>query len=497
MRRRLLPILTTVTAIGLAAWLLFPDRLIARNTDMDEGVYLMVARLLHRGYDVHAFFFDQFWLFPKILTISFKFFGDSLLVGRLTAFVFALAGVLGVAALLYHLGAKWSAAAAILICATSPLYIRQARMVMADVPATACIVWALGFVFLFQKNRQRLWLALSGVCASASLMLKPFTVGFLVTIIIALFAQRIGRENGRLKLDPAILPDILIFAAGGVIAALPFIDFLHPIQEYHRTVGFHLAERNWLIKRVDDRWRGLVGFTRLNVPLVVFAIPGIVALRPLSTSLVTLLIGELLTIAILFAMPPWIHHYVLILPALIVFALLGFNRGFAQFKALIAEWRDRAPAHSANKLVAVLFGCALLISVIDLPWLARFERRARWPRLIHLEPAVAYTEQTFRPDEYLVTDDALTAYLAGRLTPPPAINFTFADVLKFDPRSFARFEQVVRDSNVAGVIVTNRFNRNPRLISWLEENFQLSVRVGSEQNDELAARIFSKHNQAR
>lgn len=498
MGRRVPIILTVVTAIGLAAWALFPDTLIARNTDLDEGVYLMVARLLHRGHDVHTFFFDQFWFFPKILATSFKFFGDSLLVGRLTAFAFALAGVFGAAALTYQLEAKWSAAtAAILICAASPLYIRQSRMVMADVPATACIVWALVFVFLFRKNRQRLWLLLSGVCASASLMLKPFTVGFLVTIIIVVFAQRTRHENGRLKLDPQILYDILIFAAGGIIAAAPCVDFLHPIEEYRRTVGFHFAERNWLIKRVDDRWRGLVGFTRLDVPLVVFAIPGIVVLRPLSAPLVALLIGELLTIAILFAMPPWLHHYALILPAMIVFTVLGFNRGLAQFKAFIAESRNRATMHSASKFVAALFGCALVISVIDLPWLARLEHRARWPRLIHLEPAVRYAQQTFPADEYLITDDALMVYLADRLIPPPAINFTFADVLKFDPTSFARFEQVLRENNVGGVIVTSRFNHHPRLMSWLEQNFTESVQVGSEQNDELVARIFSKRREAR
>jgi len=498
MRSALLRLSTVVVIIALAGWFLFPDTLIVRNTDTDEGVYLIVARLLHRGYDTRTFFFDQFWFFPSLLTAAFKLFGDSLIVGRLIVFALAMAGVVAVAALSYQLGANWSAMlASLLICALSPLYTRQARMVMADVPATTFMVWALVFVFLFQKNRRRFWLALAGVCASASLMLKPFTIGFLLTIIIVLLAERTRRENGRFRLDPAIFSDLLVFVTFGALTAAPFIDFLRPIDEYRRTVGFHLAERNWLIKRVDDRWRGLLGFVRLNLPIVVFAITGIVALRPLSISFRALLAGELVTIAILLWMPPWLHHYTLILPPLIIFALVGFDRGFAQFKAWIAEWRRTAPTRSSNKVAAILFGCALVISLIDLPWLFRFERRIRWPRLVHFEPAVAYVKQNFQRDEYLLSDDALVLYLSDRLMPPAAINFMYGDVLKFDPMSFSRFEQVVRDNHVAGIITTTRYPRNQRLMSWIEQNFPRSTEFGTHDPDDLTARIYSADKQRR
>src|SRR4029077_20186949 len=109
------------------------------------------------------------------------------------------------------------------------------------------------------------------------------------------------------KLDRAILTDLLIFGAAIVLVAMPFVNFLHPIDEYQRVIGFHWAERNWMIKRVDDRWRGLGAFGRLNIPLILFAISGVIALRPLSFSLMALLIGEFLTTGILLEMPPWIH----------------------------------------------------------------------------------------------------------------------------------------------------------------------------------------------
>ena len=495
MWRRGLLVVTSLATIGLATWCLLPDTVIASKTDRDEGVYLMTARLIHRGYDTRTFFFDQFYFFPKTLAAAFALFGDSLFVGRLTVFAFALAGLAGIGALSYQLGTKWvGVLAAILICAIDPLYIEQSRIVMADVPAMTCIVWSLVFVCLFQKSRRRLWLALSGLFGGASLIIKPFAVGFVVTIIVVLFSQRMRRENGRLKLDRAIWGDLLIVAAVAVAVAAPFVDFLHLVNEYRRTVGFHLYERNW---RVDNRWSGLLGFGGLNLPLLAFAISGIAALRPLSISMLALLGGTLATTGILLQMPPWLHHYLLILPPLLIFSVLGFDRGFASFKQFVAELRSGRRLRSANNWTGLLFAGAVLISLIHLPWLFYFDRRARFPQPFHLDEIVRYEEQHFRPDEYLLSDDALIPYLADRLIPPPAINLTFAGVLKFDPMSFPRFEQMIREYNVAGIIVTNRYAEDPRLMSWLAINFPISTEIGANHPDEVTARIYTPNKQGR
>src|SRR6266404_3182300 len=123
MRRRLTVGLVAMTTIGLAVWCLLPNNVIAHDTELDEGVYLMVGRLLHRGYETHVFFFDQFWLFPKIIAAAFGLFGDALIAARLIVFVFSLLGLLGVAALTYQLGGRSIAAmAAILIGALNPIY---------------------------------------------------------------------------------------------------------------------------------------------------------------------------------------------------------------------------------------------------------------------------------------------------------------------------------------------------------------------------------------
>jgi Dolichyl-phosphate-mannose-protein mannosyltransferase len=498
MRHRVLAGLTVGTAIGIAAWCLLPDSIIAVNTDPDEGVYLMVARLLRRGFDTRPFFFDQFWLFPKIITAAFAMFGDSLIVARLTVFAFSLAGLLGIAVLSYQLGARWLAAtAAILIGAIDPLYIRGSRMTLADVPAMTCIVWALVFIFLFVKDRRRIWIVLSGFFTAISLILKPFALGFAVTILVVLLNQRIHRASGRLKIDPAILGDLFAFGAVALLTAAPFVNFLHPVQEYHRVLGFHLAERDWMIKREDDRWEALLAFARFNLPVLSFAVVGLISWRPLSFSLVALLTGEILTTLILLQMPPWIHHYILVIPPLIVFAALGFTRGSVALKTLFINLRHRQRPQNSAKWIGLGSILAILITVVDVPWLIKYDRRARYPEPLHVESVVKYAEQEFQPNEYLISDDAMVPYLAGRLIPPSSINFVFGDVMKFDRPSLHRFEKLARANHVAGVITTTRYPRNPQLMSWIAETFPVSAQVGMNHPDELTARIYSADKPSR
>ena len=222
-------------------------------------------------------------------------------------------------------------------------------------------------------------------------------------------------------------------------------------------------------------------------------------LRPFSMSMIALLCGELATIAILLEMPPYLHHYILVLPPLIIFSVLGFKQGFAELKRLIVELRSRRRMNLANNWVAILFACTILISLIDLPWLIRYDRQARFPDPINLDAVVQYIEQNFRPDEYLLSDDALVLYLAGRLIPPSAIDFTFGDMLKYDPMSFPPLEQaldrVVSDNRVAGIIVGTRYERDPRIMSWIETNFPISIRLGAEHPNELSVRVCTANTQ--
>lgn len=498
MQRRVLFGLGIGTAIGLAAWYLMPDAVVSRRRDVDEAVYLMVARLLRHGYAPNTFFFDQFWLFPKMLAATFRVFGDSLIAGRLTVFGFSIVGVIGIAVLSYQLGARWAVPVAILATAVEPLYLKQSRLAMSDIPSAACLTWALVLVIAFQKNRRRFWLGLSGVCAAASLTLKPLVIGFVVSLVILLLIQRAHRKAGKLRFDlRALAMDLLVFAAAGIITAAPFIDLLHPIGEYRRTIMFHLAERNWLAATLADRCRALLGFTRQNIPWIGFAAVGVASLRPLPVVGSALLAGELLSTGILLQLPPWLHHYALLVPLLIVFSVLGLDRGFIALKQTLTNLRSGAAISNSNKSLAIMFVVALFIAAIDLPRIVRYDHRARYPQPDQLEPALRYLELNTAPGDYLLSDDVMIPYLANRLVPPSAINLAFAATFKFDQTSGAYLETTLRQYSVAGVIVSARYRRNPQLMSWIESNFPVSTQVGGDDPTTSVVHIYRRESEER
>jgi len=493
MQRRVLLVLGIILATGFAAWYLMPDAVVSRRRDIDEGVYLMVARLLNRGYSSSIFFFDQFWLFPKTLAQVFRWFGDSLIAARLTVFGFSLVGLIGMALLSYQIGARWAAPLAILCGAVEPIYLRQSREVVADVPGAACLIWSLIFLLVFQKRGRRLWLAVSGAWAGATLIIKPLAIGFAIAFVVLLFIRRARREADGLRFDAAGLTiDLLVFVAAGTIAAAPFVDLLHPVDEYRRTIGFHLAERNWLAPTTIERWSALLGFARRNIPWLAFAAVGIAALRPFTVAGSVVLAGELISIAILLQLPPWMNHYTLLIPVLIVFSVIGVERGVIALKQTIADLRcDRAITDS-KRLLAMIFVAALLLACADLPWIVRYDRRLLHPPPGSLEAVVRHLQENTNPDDYLLSDDVIMPYLANRLVPPSAINLSFAATFKFDQTSGTRLETTVCRYSVAGIIASARYLRNPRLMSWIEANFPASTTVRADDTNRIIARIYRR-----
>jgi hypothetical protein len=498
MQRRVLLMLAVFAATVFAAWYMAPDAVVSRRSDIDEGVYLMVARLLNRGYATSTFFFDQFWLFPKTIAFAFRFFGDSLIVGRLVVYGFSLAGLVGVAILSYQVGARWAAPAAIVCGAIAPLYLKQSRVAMSSVPGTTCLVWALVALLVFQTTRRRFWLILGGICAGASLTITPLVIGFAVTFAILITATRAQREDGRLHFDLASLTiDALVLIAASTIAAAPFVDLLHPIEEYRRTIGFHLIERNWLASTTADRLTALGGFARQNVPWLAFAALGIAFLRPLPAAGSALLAGALASILVLLQLPPWLHHYLLLMPVLTVFSMIGLERSFIEIRRTIADIGSQRAMPGSRKVRTMSTLIALVIALVDLPWLARHNQRTIHPPTDNSRAVIRYLEENTAPNDYLLSDDAMIPYLANRLIPPSAINLSFAATFKFDQASAKHLEATLRDYPLAGVVAASRYLRNPPLMSWIEATFPVSTRVRADGSDKVIAQIYRSEREKR
>jgi hypothetical protein len=177
--------------------------------------------------------------------------------------------------------------------------------------------------------------------------------------------------------------------------------------------------------------------------------------------------------------------------------VLGFGHGISRLKKFISDFRDGRRPFSENKWAAILFAIAIFASLIDVPWLIKSDWKERWPRPLLVQPVVQHLENTFGPTDYLISDDALVVYLANRIIPPQAINFVFDDVLRFDPMALPRFEHVVRDEKVTGIVVTTRYARDRRLMTWLGANFPAPTEIGTHRPDEVTASIYETNKPER
>ena len=220
------------------------DLLVVQAGDPDEGVYLGVARLLNFGHTYAEFFFDQFWLFAQILAVAMRWFGDSLLTGRLVVVGFSVLGLIAATVLARQLGAGWLALLALPFGVLNHYYLTQSRVAMTDVPGITTMLWAVVAAVAFAKTRQRRWLILCAVGLTASLLIKPLSVGFALPIGYAIISARVDRTGRHFRIDlAALVVDGAILTTVALLAAFPFVDLFDLRGEFQRTVGFHWDEK--------------------------------------------------------------------------------------------------------------------------------------------------------------------------------------------------------------------------------------------------------------
>src|ERR1700736_161937 len=248
-----------LVALAIAASYLSFKLMTPQKEDPDEGGYLMVARLLKAGHPYSDFSFDQFWMFPQILALTFRMFGDSLWVGRLTVLIFSLTGLLGMFLLTRQLGARSGAPLAILFGVIEPYYLAQSRIATSDVPCVVCVIWAAVGMAEFCRRDQRIWLGLSSALVAAALVIKPLTVAFATALSAWLIVHRTEWRKGRPQVQLRDLAvDLAIFAVPGILIAVPFVNLADLAGEFRRTVFAHWLESQHNAPGILQRLQGLL-----------------------------------------------------------------------------------------------------------------------------------------------------------------------------------------------------------------------------------------------
>lgn len=485
-------------AAAFAVWCLTTNLMRPQLNGHDEGVYLMVARLLFYGYPHSAFFFDQPFGFPQILAYVFHLFGDTAQAGRLTVVAFSVLGLVGMGLLTWQLGAKWAAPLAVLFALTNHYFLDPSRFTLADVPGAALLVWAMVMMLAFRNTGSRRWLVASALFCTIGLTIKPLDVGFCVPIAYWMITRRLVRDQARWRFDArAFGLDVAVFGAVGLLAAAPFVNLLNLVGEFQRTVGFHLAERNYYSPRLVMRQVGLDRFLTSNALWL-----GLAGLGAFTASLrypsraLPLLGGTLSSVLLLLQLPPWGHHYTLLVPPLSVFAAVGVNDGISAVGGLVRAWRARHDVPAVpRRSVALAAFTAVVFLVSAAVWLqaapglvsgttAVLNESSRDPSTV-----VSFLRKNFRRGTFFLGDNAMVLFLAGDLLPPSAINLAYQGTFSFSGQAFSKLEESIKTYHVQGVVVIGGYNRNAELTKWINANFPVARRVNSTAHNHIHATI--------
>ena len=186
-----------------------------------EGIRAAQLQLMAAGYSVCTeIFCNQGPLLFYAIYPSYALFGGSANGGSLEAVrsgnvIFSLIGIAATYWVGSLLGGRTAAILATLLVALSPTYLKFSRLALAEVPAEAPAILAVGAAIMFQRSGRDRWLIGSALLVAFSLLLKPVTLAVCapVGLAVLLRPERRWRNVGLLIVVTALaigLPTLLI-----------------------------------------------------------------------------------------------------------------------------------------------------------------------------------------------------------------------------------------------------------------------------------------------
>jgi 4-amino-4-deoxy-L-arabinose transferase-like glycosyltransferase len=377
-------------AVGLAFLITEAIVLNARVRDYDEGVYWQSVRALARNEPLfRSVFASQPPIFYEAL-LPFYWVGHSLISLRLTVLILGLIGLAATYAVGRLLAGHVAGLVAVVLAATSPLYLHQSAIVQADGPAVAvgmlAAALALGAVHADGRLRDGLAIA-AGLALSLSIGTKLLGVVALIPIALVIVAAPRGR--GRLVVD-AIAGGVL----GMVLVLLPALP--SPRAAYDQLVLSHL--------RAGESTQGDLGgnlkllLLHREVPLELLAAVGVVlaGLRRDRAIIVPLAWTAASVLAVLFYHPLFAHHLVMLS---LTFALRTLGTCGTVLAAGLVIATGSAGAYVAFRAVQL----------------------ALTPDLHDAEMAAA-VQAISRPGDYWISDNPFAVAAANRDIPGPLVD---------------------------------------------------------------------------
>jgi 4-amino-4-deoxy-L-arabinose transferase-like glycosyltransferase len=478
-------------AIALTAGILVFANLGRYSDSYDNGVYLESARLLTRGHTMYHEVFDSqppLWL--AIVSLSFHFFGESERSGQLvtaTSHVLLIIAVMLAAAQLRG----WHAALLSgLVLTLSPVELTWSRVVIAEMPSTACAAMSIALAARYANSGRRDWLALSSIALACGVFIKLFAFYVMPALGLLIVArwwrrddvnwrrgvQGVAFDSGMLLVAPfaVVLASAMLFdraalwdqvvrfhqAARVAHPVIPVRDSLLLIRNLYERDPLLLTVAPIALLCVTGGWRGFAALIWVAASLA-----GLVAQRPLFD-----------------------HHGGVLVPAVALAAGVGWGQCGSWAGALLGWARSRT---IPTRVVAEAAGVAsvalglLLVIPLGQPALqsAGESRRIAFQDATQSDDvrmAMVLAQRT-QSNDVVLTDAQGVAFWAHRDVPPGLTDTSFVRIAS----QYLTAQQVIEESESANtravLFWTGRLNQFPEVVAWARRRFPLHESFGEGQ----------------
>lgn len=461
---------------------------------IDEGMYLMRARMMGHGFRLYE---DIWFNHPPLLVLLvqrvFLVFGESVELARWVAIGFALLGLMATLWLARLLDAWPGALVSALCLAAAPLFFSLSRAIMSSLPALCAGALALAAAMAARRAayaRARIALLIgAGLALGIGAAVKLIVLPLIVPLALIVLAPDGWLEESRSQPLPALRRRALHLLLVGGVASIPVVASFAAFgwqALWNQAVGSLFGARSAysldIVTNIQDvlEWasEGHLGLAALGIHGVARG-----AARNRAWRVMWVWLGAS-GLAVLLQAPLWSHHLVMLVFPLAV----GAGPAAVWVAGDLARWIGAARA-GLTRSVRVEPGAAGWSRAHDPGWRA-FGALAMFAYLLVLPVVVKRdvrsTESTSDDPwlaleliqaevpmgSYAVTDSPMLAFRAGLLVPP---NLTDPGAKRFQSGELSLAE--VADDVVAfrpSVVITwnGRFvtSGHRRLADWLIDN---------------------------
>jgi hypothetical protein len=445
----------------------------------DEGIRAEQLFLMSQGHrPFKDIFAAQGPLLLDAMYLPFSLFDilvDSPLVAvRLTAVFYSLIGLAGLYWLGRQLAGPLGGLAATLLLALSPLYLEGSRLALAEVPALAPAILALGCALRYRETGRIGWLASGGLLLTLSLLMKPITIA--ATPAVALAALLRGRRGLR---DLVVIGTAMLLLTALVVWLLGFNEVQDQILDYRRASR---DAAGWSLRKNLGAMQTGLGFEP-SALLPLAGLGGTVLLLGGWRRALPALLWAFGALAVLLVYSP-LHgkHLVVVVPG----AALLAGAGCARLWQLLSRL---APPNRALLAAAPLGLAGLWYGATLLPLLPQTGQLLRVTADTDVDPAfdqygdaVSLLQALTSPHEFVVTDQPYLAFLAGRKVPPELVDTALARIRSRSLTGSKAVEVASAYNSKVVLLWGDRLRSLSGFKNWVEAGYQV-VKVYNRRDD--------------